>query len=59
MEAYRDNIFEKGFRPQLLRWSLRSEPWVFTVDRDGRIAARMEGPFSASELERAVKQATS
>lgn len=57
-EIYRDNEISKGLRPQVLRWNLRSEPWLFTVDRRGRIAARIEGPFSVDELERALQAAT-
>lgn len=56
-EIYRDNELSKGLRPQVRAWNLRSEPWLFTVDRRGRIAARIEGPFSADELERAVAAA--
>jgi hypothetical protein len=58
MEIYRDNVLENGFRPQFVKWRLPSEPWVFTVDRRGRIAARMEGAFSARELDRAIDAAT-
>ncbi|HYY22947.1 MAG TPA: hypothetical protein VE780_13825 [Thermoleophilaceae bacterium] len=57
MEVYRDNDPRKGFRPQLLRWHLRSQPWLFTLDRRGRIAARIEGAFGAEEMERAVSAA--
>jgi hypothetical protein len=57
MEVYRDNQFDKGFRPQLAAYKLRTEPWVFAIDRHGRIAARIEGAFSARELERAVDAA--
>jgi hypothetical protein len=58
MEIYRDNEVERGFRPQVLRWRLPTEPWLFTIDRRGRIAARLEGAFSTRELERALKAAT-
>jgi hypothetical protein len=58
MEPYRDNVADKGFRRQVLEWRLPSEPWLFTIDRDGRIAARFDGAFSARELEEAVKRAT-
>ena len=57
MEIFNDNTVEKGYRPQVRDWRLPSEPWLFTVDRRGRIAARMEGAFSADELERAVEAA--
>jgi hypothetical protein len=57
MEVFVDNTVEKGYRPQLRDWRLPSEPWIFTVDGSGRVAARMEGAFSADELERAVDAA--
>jgi hypothetical protein len=56
-EIYVDNDIDKGFRSQVLRWKLPTEPWVFAVDRKGRVAARIEGAFSAAELERAVDAA--
>ena len=59
MEIYRDNEVSKGFRPQVTRWKLPTEPWLFTVDRRGRIAASLEGAFSARELEAALRAATS
>ena len=57
MEIYRDNEVNKGYRPQVRAWRLPSEPWVFTIDKNGRIAARIEGAFGADELEDAVKKA--
>ena len=58
MEIYNDNKVEHGFRPQVLRWRLPTEPWLFAIDRHGRVAARIEGAFSARELERALAAAT-
>jgi hypothetical protein len=57
MEIFNDNTAEKGYRPQVLEWRLPSEPWLFTVNREGRVAARIEGAFSAEELEKAVDAA--
>jgi hypothetical protein len=57
MEIFRDNEVQKGFRPQVAAYRLPSEPWVFTIDRNGRVAARIEGAFSARELEAAVDKA--
>jgi hypothetical protein len=57
MEIYRDNDVDKGFRPQVAAWRLPSEPWVFTIDENGKVAARLEGAFSAEELEEAVQKA--
>jgi hypothetical protein len=56
-EVYVDNEVRKGFRPPLLRFGLRSEPWLFTIDRRGRVAARLEGSFGIEEFDRAVKAA--
>ena len=57
MEIFRDNKLERGFRPQVGAWRLPSEPWVFAIDRSGRVAARFEGPASISELERGIDRA--
>jgi hypothetical protein len=57
MEVYVDNEIKKGYRPQLTAFRLPTEPWVFTIDASGRVAARLEGAFSAEELEAAVKKA--
>jgi hypothetical protein len=57
MEVYNDNDVSKGYRPQLLAFHLPTEPWVFTFDKSGRVAARLEGAFSAEELKRAVDKA--
>ena len=37
-------------------WNLPSEPWVFVVNGDGRVAARFEGAVSGEELEKAFQQ---
>lgn len=36
-------------------WQLPSEPWLFAIDREGRITARLDGPMIAEEL-RAVAE---
>jgi hypothetical protein len=57
MEIYENNVVNDGPRPQVGAFSLPSEPWLFTIDRHGKVAARIEGAFSAQELEQAVKKA--
>jgi hypothetical protein len=57
MEVYNENEIRKGYRPQLKAFRLPTEPWVFTFGEDGRVAARLEGAFSADELEAAVNKA--
>ena len=41
--------------PAATQWGLPSEPWVFVVGADGRIAAKFEGIVTASELRDAVE----
>ncbi len=57
-EIYEENVVEEGFREQVREYELPTEPWLFTVDGDGEIAARLEGAFSADELEQAIDAAT-
>jgi hypothetical protein len=57
MEIYNGNEVNKGYRPQVGQFHLPSEPWLFTIDRHGKVAARIEGAFSADELEAAIKKA--
>jgi hypothetical protein len=57
MEVFRDNQIAKGLRPQLVEYNLQTEPWVFTVDPKGKVAARFEGAFSSRELEEGIKKA--
>jgi hypothetical protein len=57
MEIYNDNEVDKGFREQVLKWKLPTEPWVFTINSAGKVAARIEGAFSARELEEALAKA--
>jgi hypothetical protein len=57
MEVYRDNRIDKGIRPQLAAFHLLSEPWLFTFDRSGKVAARIEGGFSERELAQAIAAA--
>ena len=39
-----------------LAWGLRSEPFVFVVDRKGRVSSKFEGLFSKDELIRALER---
>jgi hypothetical protein len=66
MEIYQDNDVNKGVRPQVAQWGLCSrhgksivcnEPFLFTINRRGRVAAQLQGAFSVSELEAAVRKA--
>ncbi|HVS28717.1 MAG TPA: hypothetical protein VHE14_04145 [Solirubrobacteraceae bacterium] len=56
-EVYRDNQVKLGLRPPLQAFHLQTEPWLFTVDRHGRIAARLEGAFGVNEFRQAIEAA--
>jgi hypothetical protein len=54
VEIYKDNDPANGVNQWVSQWRLPTEPFTFVVDRKGIIRARLEGAFSAAELERAV-----
>ncbi len=56
-EVFVDNAVEKGFRPPLRRFRLKTEPWLFTVDKQGRVAARLEGSFGIQAFKKAIEAA--
>jgi hypothetical protein len=56
-EVYVDNDPQKGLRPPLSAFNLRTEPWLFVVGADGRITARLEGSFGLHAFEQAIKTA--
>ncbi len=58
MEIYKDNDPSKGVRPQVRAFHLPSEPWLFAIDRQGRIQAEVEGAFGVDRLTRIVKEVT-
>lgn len=54
VEIYKDNDPAKGVNQWVAQWRLPTEPFTFVVDRKGIIRTKLEGAFSAAELERAV-----
>jgi hypothetical protein len=58
MEIYNDNDPSKHVRPQVRAFHLPSEPWLFAINRNGRIEAVIEGAFGVEELTRVVKGLT-
>jgi hypothetical protein len=56
-EVYVDNNPSKGLRPQLKAFGLETEPWLFTVNRRGVIAARLEGAFGVNAVRNALEAA--
>jgi hypothetical protein len=39
-------------------WGLRTEPWFFLIDAEGKVAAKFEGPTSMAELVEALTAVT-
>ena len=57
-EIYKDNDVNKGFTDEVADYRLPTEPWIFVIDRNGKVSARFEGAVSVGELERAVAKVT-
>ena len=57
VEIYEDNDPAKGTNQWVDEWELPTEPFTFVVGRDGKVAAKIEGAFSAAELSAAVTAA--
>jgi hypothetical protein len=56
-EVYVDNVPNAGLREPLKAFKLRTEPWLFVVGADGKVAARLEGSFGLRAFEDALKTA--
>jgi hypothetical protein len=56
-EVYVDNQPTNGLRPQLKAFHLQTEPWLFTINRRGVIAARLEGAFGVNAFRQALQAA--
>ena len=54
-EVWVDNDTTKGLREPLKQFNLPTEPWLFVVDKTGKITARLEGSIGVSQFEEAVK----
>ena len=57
VEVYNDNDPNKGIRPELRAYGLQTEPWLFVMDRSGKVSTRIEGAFSVDNLEAAIEKA--
>jgi hypothetical protein len=55
VEVYKDNNPAKGYNRWMREWGLQSEPWVYLVRGNGRIAEKFEGPVSVRELRAAIE----
>jgi hypothetical protein len=56
-EVYVNNDPTKGLRPQLQEFHLVTEPWLFVVNRQGVVTARLDGVFGLGEARAALQTA--
>ncbi len=54
-EVWVDNDTNQGLRPPLEAFKLETEPWLFILDKTGKVTARLEGSFGLREFEEAIK----
>jgi hypothetical protein len=59
MEIYKENDPSKGVRSQVRAFHLPSEPWLFAINRQGRVSAAVEGAFGLEKMDEVVKKVTS
>jgi hypothetical protein len=57
MEIYNQNDPGDGVRPQVRAFHLPSEPWLFTIDREGVVRDAIEGAFGTELLDEAIEKA--
>ncbi|HET6997799.1 MAG TPA: hypothetical protein VFI03_04350 [Solirubrobacterales bacterium] len=57
MEIWNDNDPAKDVRPQVRAFNLPTEPWLFTINRQGRVSSVIQGAFGLEALTAAVKKA--
>lgn len=58
MEIYNGNDPDRGVRPQVRRFNLPSDTWLFIADTNGRLSKAIEGPFGAGEMKRWLEEAS-
>jgi hypothetical protein len=57
MEIYNQNDPANGVGPQVRTFHLPSEPWLFTIDRNGVVKDAIEGAFGLKLMHQAVEKA--
>jgi hypothetical protein len=56
-EVYVGNDPSRRLRPQLTAFHLHTEPWLYTINAKGMIAARLDGAFGVQEARAALEAA--
>ncbi len=59
MEIYNHNDPADFTLPQVRRFHLPSEPWLFTINRQGDVSAAVEGGFGLELIHKAIDKAVS
>jgi hypothetical protein len=54
-EVFKNNKRDEGLREPLQAFNLQSEPWLFVIDKGGKVTARLEGSFGVGAFEDAIK----
>lgn len=57
VEIYNGNDPAEYTRPQVRAYHLPSQPWLFAINRQGRIVGEVEGAIGVAELTRLVERA--
>jgi hypothetical protein len=57
MEIWQNNQPGTKVQPQVRAFNLPNEPWLFVVDRNGRVGATLQGAFGPEALTAAVQKA--
>ena len=56
MEIYNDNDPSKGVRPQVRRFHLPTEPWLFAINSEGVVSSAIAGAFGVKLMDETVEK---
>jgi hypothetical protein len=56
MEIYNDNDPGQGVRPQVRKFHLPSEPWLFAINRRGVVSSAIEGAFGLELMDEVAEK---
>ena len=56
MEIYNENDPGSGVRPQVRKFHLPTEPWLFAINREGVVSATIEGGFGTELMDQTVEK---
>ena len=56
MEIYNENDPSQHVRPQVRKFHLPTEPWLFAINREGVVSAAVEGAFGTKLMDKTVEK---